>query len=412
MEESREFQEWELLQNPEAAHVPGPDSDENSGCFDGTDGGSEGVIRSDYFIVASDRRCGEKTSEEHREKGLLGSDNSRKEMGRGGIETKGENLGAFGSDLGENGLVGRKFVEFEGKSGLSLGDEVKNEVGFDGIGEIQRNEIEQENSIEFQMDSGSGDGQLSRFDGKEELDHGEEAKMGMSLEGIDKKAKNSGENLLDSGGNELDGGDTFETNNKLESSMIMEAEGEDGSDYVGFIKKSGEFVRYSGGDELVSGNGSKMSDVLESSTIVEAGGKGGSDSVGFVDGGVEFPSGVENAAGVEVKSGDGEKKGVVWWKLPFEFLKICSFRVSPVWSFSIAAAVVGFVILRRRLSKMRPKSRNIPLKVNVDDKKVSQIMVRVARLNEAFSVVKRVPIIRSSLPGTLGVTPWPVMSLR
>ena len=44
--------------------------------------------------------------------------------------------------------------------------------------------------------------------------------------------------------------------------------------------------------------------------------------------------------------------------------------------------------------------------------KVSQIMVRVARLNEAFSVVKRVPIIRSSLPGAGGVTPWPVMGLR
>lgn len=43
--------------------------------------------------------------------------------------------------------------------------------------------------------------------------------------------------------------------------------------------------------------------------------------------------------------------------------------------------------------------------------KVSQFMSRAARLNEAFSVVRRVPIIRPSLPAA-GVTPWPVISLR
>lgn len=43
--------------------------------------------------------------------------------------------------------------------------------------------------------------------------------------------------------------------------------------------------------------------------------------------------------------------------------------------------------------------------------KVSQFMTRVVRLNEAFSVVRRVPIIRPSLPAS-GINPWPVMSLR
>lgn len=43
--------------------------------------------------------------------------------------------------------------------------------------------------------------------------------------------------------------------------------------------------------------------------------------------------------------------------------------------------------------------------------KVSQFMSRAVRLNEAFSVVRRVPIIRPSLPAS-GVNPWPVMSLR
>lgn len=43
--------------------------------------------------------------------------------------------------------------------------------------------------------------------------------------------------------------------------------------------------------------------------------------------------------------------------------------------------------------------------------KVSQFMSRAARLNEAFSVVRRVPVIRPALPAP-GVAPWPVMSLR
>lgn len=43
--------------------------------------------------------------------------------------------------------------------------------------------------------------------------------------------------------------------------------------------------------------------------------------------------------------------------------------------------------------------------------KISQFKSRVVRLNEAFSVVKHVPIIRHSLPAA-GVTPWPAMTLR
>lgn len=39
-------------------------------------------------------------------------------------------------------------------------------------------------------------------------------------------------------------------------------------------------------------------------------------------------------------------------------------------------------------------------------------MSRAARLNEAFSVVRRVPIVRPALPAS-GVNPWPaMMSLR
>ncbi|XAR57490.1 hypothetical protein NMG60_11025652 [Bertholletia excelsa] len=123
--------------------------------------------------------------------------------------------------------------------------------------------------------------------------------------------------------------------------------------------------------------------------------------------------GNESSAITVVKTSDEaeKKRSVVWWKIPFEFLKYCAFRVSPVWTFSVAAAVMGFVILGRRLYRMKRKSSNLSLKVTMDDKKVTQFLSRAARLNEAFSVVKRVPVIRPSLPA-VGSTPWPVMSLR
>lgn len=118
---------------------------------------------------------------------------------------------------------------------------------------------------------------------------------------------------------------------------------------------------------------------------------------------------------IETMKADGEERNrvAVWWKLPFDLLKYCLFKASPVWTLSVAAAMMGVVILGRRLYKMKRKSRTLQLKVTVDDKKVSQFMSRAARLNEAFSVVKRGPIIRPSLPaGGTGIAPWPMMALR
>ncbi|CAH2079350.1 unnamed protein product [Thlaspi arvense] len=105
-----------------------------------------------------------------------------------------------------------------------------------------------------------------------------------------------------------------------------------------------------------------------------------------------------------VKSG-----GFVWWKIPIEVLKSCVFRVNPVWSLSMAAAFVGFVMLGRKLYHMKKKSRTLQLKVLLDDKKVAN---RAARLNEAISLVKRVPIIRPALPSSVGMNQWSMMSLR
>lgn len=122
-----------------------------------------------------------------------------------------------------------------------------------------------------------------------------------------------------------------------------------------------------------------------------------------------------NNSGKGVDSGEEVRRGrIVWWKVPLELLKYCVFKVRPVWTVSMAAAILGIVMLGRRLYRMKRKTQGLQLKVILDDKKVSQFMSKAARLNEAFSVVRRVPVVRPSLPATAPgmVVPWPVMSMR
>ncbi|KAH7663803.1 hypothetical protein IHE45_14G080200 [Dioscorea alata] len=111
-----------------------------------------------------------------------------------------------------------------------------------------------------------------------------------------------------------------------------------------------------------------------------------------------------------ISVGNGEKKHEVWWKLPVELLKFYVLKMRPVWSVTIAAAIVGVVMVGRRLYKMKQRSRGVPLKVSLDDKKASLLMALAANLNDAFLVMKRAPIIRpSSQPA--GLTPWPLLGL-
>ncbi|RID75488.1 hypothetical protein BRARA_B02531 [Brassica rapa] len=147
-----------------------------------------------------------------------------------------------------------------------------------------------------------------------------------------------------------------------------------------------------------SGNGSGEEEIVSDSEAVE--GSGGDTSAHVVA--------VDSAV---VRSGDEGKKSreTVWWKIPFVLVKYYAFRIGPVWSVSIAAAVMGFVLLGRRLYHMKKKAQRIHLKVAIDEKKVSRVMSQAARLNEAFSEVRRVPVIRPALPSPGA---WPVLSLR
>lgn len=84
----------------------------------------------------------------------------------------------------------------------------------------------------------------------------------------------------------------------------------------------------------------------------------------------ESPVSVQGkSVSIDSPGGGGEERVFVWWKIPIDVLKYCVFRVNPIWSFSMAAAVVGFVMLGRRLYHMKKrKSSTLQLKVLLDDK--------------------------------------------
>ncbi|KAL1198489.1 ATG8-interacting protein 2 [Cardamine amara subsp. amara] len=146
--------------------------------------------------------------------------------------------------------------------------------------------------------------------------------------------------------------------------------------------------------------------------------KSWSDSGGneMVSGDSEIVNGQEEIVSSEevgaVRCGDeseSKSREIVWWKMPFVLLKYSVFKIGPVWSVSMAAAVMGLVLLGRRLYNMKKKAQRFHLKVTIDDKKVSRVMSQAARLNEVFTEVRRVPVIRSALPSPVA---WPVLSLR
>lgn len=73
---------------------------------------------------------------------------------------------------------------------------------------------------------------------------------------------------------------------------------------------------------------------------------------------------------VEAKSGEleAQRTKAVWWKVPFQVLRYCFLRASPAWSFSVAAAFMGMMILGRKLYKMKRKAKSLHSKIAVNDK--------------------------------------------
>lgn len=177
---------------------------------------------------------------------------------------------------------------------------------------------------------------------------------------------NPGEFWSDSGSDRSDDRKFTDFDANKELGFLANAKSQVGFEGIGEIqtlsKDSREFWSDTGGDGLVSR---------------EIGEFGKGTELGLNDSATELEKGAaanESGAIEEVKSeeksngGEVEKRKVVWWRVPLEVLKYCAFRVSPVWTFSVAAAVLGIVMLGRRLYKMKRKSQSVRLKVTMDDK--------------------------------------------
>jgi hypothetical protein len=297
--EAGEFLDWELLHNSDDAALVNSvgatlvESSEKEGTprnFEGIEGDSEGMIRSDHFSLENRERIAKKTAAEgdvSEEGDSVQSENPS--WVDPGSETRyvRRNSGEFWSDSSSDRSDERKLGEFDSKHDLALSETVKSQVGFEGIEEM----------------------------------------------------KPGNENWGKLGPNE---------------SKFREFDVKD--------KDSSKFWSDSGGDALVSmefgDNYEKQRDGSEISSDLDGG-----------NGSIENKAGADAVVKSDTKSGgEGDKRRVVWWKVPLEVLKYCVFRASPVWSFSMAAAVMGLVILGRRLYKMKRKSQKLQLKVTIDDK--------------------------------------------
>ncbi|XP_078441323.1 uncharacterized protein LOC144711251 [Wolffia australiana] len=180
------------------------------------------------------------------------------------------------------------------------------------------------------------------------------------------------------------------------------SEGEDslaGSDNPSWVDPELESRFLEGFQEAIDGGGEQIWDF---DGVVD--GDGESAVLGAADSS-EF---VEEANPRDGNLGFGEKSGARWWKLPIDLLKFFVLRIRPSWTISFAAALVGLVLLKKRLNQKKPNSRGVPINLRLEDKKSSVFLGRAARLNE---VVKKVPMIRSTFPA-MGVTPFPVVAWR
>uniref|UniRef100_A0A2P2JVM2 Uncharacterized protein n=1 Tax=Rhizophora mucronata TaxID=61149 RepID=A0A2P2JVM2_RHIMU len=217
------------------------------------------------------------------------------------------------------------------------------------IDPVSDSRYQSRNSGEFWSDSGSDrsdERKFGDFNGKNELGLPEYEKIEVGFKGIGKIEGN------DAGEGKFDGKSEMGFEDSVKRHMIFEGLGES----QGKDNDLAKFWSDSGSDGLIFGDAGKVD--------------GGSKISGELGNGNASEEGNLSIVAPEEQGPRGEeKKGkVVWWKVPFEVLKFCVFRVSPVWSFSMAAALMGFIILGRRLYKMKHKTQSLKLKVAMDDK--------------------------------------------
>ncbi|KAG0492241.1 hypothetical protein HPP92_005639 [Vanilla planifolia] len=109
-------------------------------------------------------------------------------------------------------------------------------------------------------------------------------------------------------------------------------------------------------------------------------------------------SGSQDLTAVTGGASEEDESKMIWWKIPWKLFKVYIFRVRPVLSVSVALAMLGMIMLWRKLYRLKRRRRTIPLRIATDDK-ASQFAASATRLNNAVSAVRRLPILRPSLGG-------------
>ncbi|MCD9641381.1 hypothetical protein HAX54_027547 [Datura stramonium] len=310
---STELQDWELLHPNSASdselHL---NSTKNQDTFVEIGHEAEGLIQTNYFSIDSQTTP---FAAYGSEKGYEESDNSSWVDPEMAPMFPRKNSGEFSESSDDP-----QFEEFEGANDVDVLKNPKVQVGFGGI-----DNMGSENEVKF-----------GELEGVNEVDAVEYSKLQLGFGGIKEM-------------------------------------GSEGKTEVGAPQNSKMEVEFGEIDDIDSENGKNLEEFW-------------SDFGGVVLGGVKFGDVEETCVeekeenkmveaekrdeivGVEVSTEGEQKRSVVWWKVPLELLKYCVFRVRPMWAFSVAAAVMGFVILGRRLYKMKKKTKGLELKVTVDDK--------------------------------------------
>ncbi|KAE8733374.1 O-acyltransferase WSD1-like [Hibiscus syriacus] len=356
--------DWEVLHSSDSESNSMLVNAAESRNLESIEGDTVGMIRSDYFSLNNQSMYAKEGDVS--EEGSIESDNPSWIDPKPVAQYRRNNSGEFWSDSGSDRSDDRKLSDLVMKKDLEFAENEKAPDFLQGVGKVEGKTDE---LCTLKPDVNK----ISEFDRLKELGFGEFGDIQDQDKDLDKFWPDSGGDVLI-------------------SMKFDDIEKDAGFDFCDCMEKGAE-LENSG--ELDNGNSSTLeSEVGVGNTIANEG------------------STIDEMKLCARSANEGDKKKVTWWKVPFELLRYCVLRVSPAWSFSVAAAVMGFVILGRRLYKMKRRSSSLQLRVTMDDKKVSQFMTRVARLNEAFSVVRRVPIIRPSLSTPTGVNPWPVMSLR
>lgn len=85
-----------------------------------------------------------------------------------------------------------------------------------------------------------------------------------------------------------------------------------------------------------------------------------------------------------------------WWKRHATSLLSQAREANALWPIAIAAALMGLVVLGQQWQQERWQNQQLKSQLSAKDEKISQILYQVARLKEAITGRRKVPIIRSS----------------